>query len=106
MDQPEAINGRWFESLTRDGFAVIEGVVSTQSVAELTDLINGYLAGTGSGILARRGETYGIRDLLWRAPEIQRLAQSPELTQIVRAAVGPKAFAVRALYFDKTPATS
>jgi hypothetical protein len=106
MDQGATLNQDWLGSLARDGFVVIEGVVSTHVVAGLTDLMQYYHAGNGAGLLERGGETYGMRDLLWRSPEIQRLAESPELIQIARAALGPAAFAVRGLYFDKTATTN
>ncbi len=96
----------WLRSLDRDGFAVIENVLSPQVVDELTDLTRPYLADKRAGVLERGGETYGVRDLLWRAPEIKRLAASQELMQIAGAILGPKAFAVRGLFFDKTPTTN
>ncbi len=106
MTEKLPVNRDWLGSLNRDGFAVIEGVVSPQVVAELTDLTRPYLADKRAGVLERGGETYGVRDLLWRAPEIKELAASPELIDIARAVLGPKAFAVRGLFFDKTPTTN
>jgi ectoine hydroxylase-related dioxygenase (phytanoyl-CoA dioxygenase family) len=106
MDQGATVNQDWLGSLARDGFAVIEGAVSTQAVAELTQLMQRYHAGDGAGVLERSGETYGMRHLLWRSPEIQLLAASRELMRIAGEVLGTGAFAVRGLYFDKTPTTN
>jgi len=65
-----------------------------------------HLADKRAGVLERGGETYGVRDLLWRAPEIKRLAASRALVDIAHAILGPGAFAVRGLFFDKTPSTN
>ncbi len=100
------INPDWLGPFERDGHAVIEGVISPDVVREMIALVQGYLACNGAGILGRGGETYGMRDLLWRSPEIKRLAASQELMRIARAVLGPEAFAVRGLYFDKTPTTN
>ncbi len=106
MAEKPSVNRNWLGSLGRDGFALIEGVVSPQVVAELIDLTQPYLADKRAGVLERGGETYGVHDLLWRTPEIQRLAASWELMDIARAVLGPVAFAVRGLFFDKTPSTN
>ena len=75
-------------------------------VAELIEASKGWSAAGREGVLDRRGETYGIRDLLWRSSEVRRLAESPELKELVEPILGPRAFAVRGLYFDKTPETN
>jgi ectoine hydroxylase-related dioxygenase (phytanoyl-CoA dioxygenase family) len=65
------------------------------------------LSSTASvGVLERRGEIYGVRDLLWRIPVVRRLAHSRELIEIVAAILGPDAFVVRELFFDKTLSTN
>ncbi len=43
-----------------------------------------------------------MRDLIWRIPEIRRPAESAELLEIVKTILGPGAFVVRGLFFDKT----
>ena len=106
MSQRSSVEYGWLESVSREGFAVIEGVVSADVVAELISLTRGYLAGGIAGVLERGDEAYAMRDLLWRSPQIQQLAASPELMQITRAVLGPGAFAVRGLFFDKTPSTN
>jgi hypothetical protein len=93
----------WIDRLERDGYAILEGIATLDHVAGLIDATRAYASGAHDGRLDRRGEVYGGRDLLWRNPEIGRLARSPELTSIAGAVLGPGAFAVRGLFFDKTP---
>ncbi len=91
------------ERISRDGFAILERVATPARVAELIEATRSYSSGDHDGRLDRRGEVYGGRDLLWRIPEVGRLARSPELTTIAESVLGPGAFAVRGLFFDKTP---
>jgi ectoine hydroxylase-related dioxygenase (phytanoyl-CoA dioxygenase family) len=93
----------WIADLARDGYAILEGVATPDRVAELIEATREYASTAHDGRLDRRGEVYGGRDLLWRIPEIGRLARSLELMAIAQAALGPGAFAVRGLFFDKTP---
>ena len=54
-------------------------------------------------MLHREGEVYGVRDLLSQVPEVRQIAESPQVMEIVTAVIGSRAFAVRGLFFDKTP---
>jgi hypothetical protein len=83
------------------GFAIVTGVLSVDQVDSLARAIDG--AGEGPAVLRREGALYGMRDALRGLPEIRELARSEALLDLVRPALGPKAFAVRALLFDKTP---
>ena len=94
---------RWIDRLERDGYAILDGVATPGRVAELIEATREYASGVHDGRLDRRGEVYGGRDLLWRIAEVGRLARSRELTAIAEAVLGPGAFAVRGLFFDKTP---
>ncbi len=49
---------------------------------------------------------YGGRDLLWRVPAVLSLARSPEILSHVQSLLGPMAFPVRGLFFDKTLKTN
>lgn len=91
------------EGFERDGYAILEGVATPDQVAALLEATAGYAAGSHDGRLDRRGEVYGGRDLLWRVPEAARLARSREILAIAEAILGPGAFPVRGLFFDKTP---
>lgn len=93
----------WGERFERDGYAILPEVATPDQVAALLEATRGYAEGAHDGRLDRRGEVYGGRDLLWRVPEAARLARSPALASIAGAVLGPGAFAVRGLFFDKTP---
>lgn len=94
---------RWIEQLEYDGYAILEEVATPGEVATLLEATSNYATGSDDGRLDRGGEVYGGRDLLWRRPEIAGLARSPELLAIAETVLGPGAFAVRGLFFDKTP---
>jgi hypothetical protein len=94
---------RWISRLGRDGYAIVEGVTTLDRIADLIEATCEYASVAHDGRLDRRGEVYGGRDLLWRIPEVGRLAWSRELTRIAEAVLGPGAFAVRGLFLDKTP---
>lgn len=96
----------WREDFDRDGFVIVERVLSPDQVAELVEATQTCYSTRGEGVLERGGEVYGVRDLLRRAPAIRRLADSPELRQIVAPILGCGAFVVRGLFFDKTVSTN
>lgn len=89
---------RDFDSL---GFAVIPDVVAPELIDSLARAIDA--AGEGPAVLRREGALYGMRDALRGLPEVRDLARSEVLLGLVRPVLGPGAFAVRALLFDKTP---
>ena len=93
----------WVESLHRDGYVILNHVISPDRVAELVEATSRYVNGGNEGSLQRGGEVYGGRDLLWRNDDVARLARSPELMEIATHCLDPDAFVVRGLFFDKTP---
>src|SRR5580658_6708572 len=95
----------WREPFERDGFAIIESILTPDRVAELIDVTRTCSLTDHDGVLRRGGEVYGVRDLVWRVSEIRQLSRTPELLDIVEAILGPGAFVVRGLFFDKTPTT-
>ena len=72
------------EALEREGFVVLEGVISMDRVHELRKVFD--------------NSSHGIRNIL-RLPEVAALLQSDPM----RAIVGTQVFAVRGIYFDKLP---
>jgi len=74
------------------GWAVTEPVVDALAIVELRDCL-APLAQSDRG---------GARNLLDQ-PRIAALAASPVLRQFAAAILGPSCFAVRGLFFDKTP---
>jgi hypothetical protein len=93
---------RGWECFDRDGFAIINRVLTDLQISESMEAIRVYGSTSHDGVLERGSEVYGMRDLVWRVPEIRRLAWSQELLEIARAILGPGAFVVRGLFFDKT----
>jgi hypothetical protein len=47
--------------------------------------------------------THAMRHLLEAVPEVQEVAGDWMVRRLVEAVLGPKAFAVRSIFFDKTP---
>ena len=106
MDRTAGTSTSWRECFDRDGVAIIDSVLTPDQVAALIELTRTCSSNPAGGVLERGGEVYGVRDLIWRIPEIRRLAESPELLEIVEAILGPGAFVVRGLFFDKTLSTN
>ena len=90
----------WMDALAADGLAHIPGVLTAAEIAALVRALDGAPL---SESIRRKSGTYAIRNLLEVVPEIARLATGPELQSIVEPVLGPRAFAVRGILFDKTP---
>lgn len=84
----------------RDGFAILESVLTDAETDHLTQALAAYTEAPGT--LKREDEVYGGRNLLRRCPPARKLARSARLRSIAEAAIGPGAFPVRGLFFDKT----
>jgi hypothetical protein len=97
---------QWIDDFNQSGFAIIEAALSPLRVTELIEATRTYAAGGHNGALDRSGELYGGRDLLWRVPEVFKLSLSPEVLGRIQAILGPTAFPVRGLFFDKTLTTN
>ena len=80
------------QSVTAAGWAVTDHVVDAATITALRDRV-ATLAQAGRG---------GARNLL-DDPAISALAVTPTLRQFACAVLGESCFAVRALFFDKTP---
>jgi Phytanoyl-CoA dioxygenase (PhyH) len=106
MNQTLEASTQWREHFDRDGVAIIDGVLAPGQVSQLIELTQNCSSIPREGVLERGGEVYGVRDLIWRIPEIRRLAESPEILEIVAAVIGPGAVVVRGLFFDKTLTTN
>jgi ectoine hydroxylase-related dioxygenase (phytanoyl-CoA dioxygenase family) len=83
-------------TIERDGFATVDGVLTTAQIDRLRTV-----AGTGTA-LSRGGSTYGGRNLL-AITEVRKIAADRTIKDLVEPVVGPRAIPVRALFFDKTP---
>jgi hypothetical protein len=63
------------ESLDVSGFAIIEDLLSSGTVADLREAMHAYSTGGHDGVLDRGGEVYGGRDLLWRVASLATTSQ-------------------------------
>ena len=93
--------GELAERIDRDGYAVVPGVIGEAEALELIAAVT--RAEDALPATLRRGQSvYGLRDLLGRVPEIRRVATGAAIRGLVAPVLGPGAFAVRGLWFDKT----
>ncbi|MEW4569736.1 phytanoyl-CoA dioxygenase family protein [Tautonia sp. JC769] len=94
------------DQVQRDGFAVVPRVLDADEIESLILAVDRARAAADQAAdpaSLRRGQsTFGLRDLLGRVPEVRRLAGSPPIRELVEPILGPAAFAVRGLWFDKT----
>lgn len=98
------------EALARDGFARIPKAFGEETLSILDRALARFAADVESArkqedAAARRrgGDLYAIRHLLDRAPEVRAFAESPAVRELVEPILGPGAFPVRGLLFDKRP---
>src|SRR4051794_39473081 len=99
IDRPDGI----LSTLESDGFVIVADVLELGKVAGLMEATRACTAAGGGGVLRRGGEVYGVRDLIWRVPEVGELARSREILDWIEPILGAGAFVVRGLFFDKTP---
>ena len=90
----------WLADLDVHGFALVPDVVGEASVAELLAALDDAEGAEG---VRRRENVYAIRNLLEEVPAVAELARAPEIRALVEPVLGPGAFAVRGILFDKTP---
>ena len=89
----------WIATATRSS----NRVATPDRVAALIEATQEYASGTHDGRLDRRGEVYGGRDLLGGSRKPAGWPARPSSRRSPSAVLGPGAFAVRGLFFDKTP---
>ena len=78
------------------GYVVIDSMLQPQEIDILAQEID---AATANVEVARRG---GVRDIFRRLPSARRLIRHPRIVEAVHAVLGPQAFAVRGILFDKS----
>jgi len=88
------IAATYVDHLERDGFAVVPGILDERTVDRLVAL------------MARAGTEHGKRNVLAEFDEVREVAREPQIHRVVESVVGANAFAVRGLFFDKTPAAN
>jgi ectoine hydroxylase-related dioxygenase (phytanoyl-CoA dioxygenase family) len=85
--------------IVEDGFAVAPRCLDATVVAELTELAESVRERGAS--VRRRGEVYAIRNLLDVLPSVAKVLDLPRVRRLVESILGPQAFLVRAILFDK-----
>jgi hypothetical protein len=91
---------RYAQEFARDGYSIREGVLSDAEVERLRTSVA--QVPSGEEVRRRRG-VYGVRNLLEICPAVRNLARQASIRQYVNPVLGERAFAVRAIYFDKVP---
>jgi ectoine hydroxylase-related dioxygenase (phytanoyl-CoA dioxygenase family) len=76
--------------VTTNGYAVVENVIDEQSVQRLSD-----------AIAALANGAHGMRNLRERCDEVRWFCEDERILALARAVIGPDAFVVRTLFFDK-----
>ncbi len=77
------------------GFAIVDPAIEQACIDPLIRVIDTLENG------GRRSRQGGVRDVLRRLPDLPRIINHPAVTSLVRAGLGPAAFAVRGVVFDK-----
>lgn len=78
------------KQIQHHGFALCPSILDAETISQLTQT------------LQTDGSLHGIRDVFNKYPIVRELAESKPISQLVQSVLGEKAFAVKALYFNKT----
>jgi len=89
------------EQVETSGYALVPSVLDCGEIQHLLSIPESVEESSPS--LRRRGGVFAVRNLLEVSPEIRELAGSPVVRRLVEPILGPKAFPVRGILFDKTP---
>jgi hypothetical protein len=84
----------------RDGYFIRNDVVEDDVVRDLRLAVAGI---PDREEVRRRRSVYGVRNLLEICPAVRELAARSSIRQFVTPVLGDRAFAVRAIFFDKVP---
>ncbi len=82
-----------FDEWDRAGYAVVERLLDDGAIAGLRKTLEA----------AGAGERHALRDLFQAIPAVRSLCASTAFRRPAAALLGPNCFAVRALWFNKTP---
>ena len=83
------------QEVDQAGFAIVPDVLTVETVDEVTADIERALAESGQS-------AHAMRHLLEAVPEVQQVVADPMVRHLVESVLGPKAFVVRSIFFDKT----
>ena len=84
------------QTIKTQGFNCIDKVFNSDEVAVLR-------AELETIIRCSDRKNYGVRRLLEKVPAVPQLCQTPQLRSLIEPILGKNAFAVRGIFFDKTP---
>jgi hypothetical protein len=87
------------DELLVSGFVLCPGAVEEPALGRLLDACSP-TANTEQS-RHRSGVTYGIRGLLWSSPTLKSGLDESGVSALARAAIGPDAFPIDAIFFDK-----
>lgn len=85
----------------RDGFALVPALLHAALIEALITAFHQYSKATPAAS-EREGAVYGLRNVLREMPLVRELVCLPQIRQTITPLLGEEAFAVRALFFDKT----
>jgi hypothetical protein len=104
---PETLDLAPFLSrLDSDGFVLLPAVFAPGEVASITDSLARAFSGADPAIRGDDGRVYAARNVLDLWPGCASAWRKPPLTDLLRAALGPRYGLVRVLFFDKPPGHS
>ena len=83
-----------------DGFAIREAVLSYESVQRLLSSLEQI---NEEGSIRKRGGIFAVRNLLDISTDVQELANSALVRDLIEPVLGPDYFPVRGILFDKIP---
>jgi hypothetical protein len=86
----------WHKAIERDGFAILPGIFSCESLDRLLPQITE---------LKPPRSRAGVRHALGLSP-VAAAARQPQMIEFARGILGPSAFPFRATLFDKSPAAN
>jgi hypothetical protein len=86
------------ETFRRDGYYICENVLLPTEVDQLRQAIADIPV---RDEVRRKRNVYGVRNLLQICPAVRELSSQPHIRQFVAPVLGERAFAVRAIFFDK-----
>jgi hypothetical protein len=88
------------DQIVKDGFAIVENVLTPTQIDSLIFSLE--KVDNNEGVRSRGG-VFALRNLLDASPEVSALACSKEIRALVEPILGPNAFPVRDILFDKIP---
>ena len=90
--------------LQQEGFAIVSPVFSPEEVALIIDSIDN-TAGNNT-TFRKSADLFAIRQFLKEVPAAKPLVFTPVLTGLIKAVFGDNYAVVKAIYFDKPPASN